>query len=84
MKLKKLLKRLNFFDAHAGQLKESEEGLSKVIKKLQQKEAMLKAEISSETDDDERELLQQELSVIVSQIRKGAELLARIREKPEA
>jgi len=83
MKLKKLLKRLNFFDAHAGQLKESEEGLSKVMKKLQEKEAQLRKAISLETDEEERELLLQELNICVSQGRKGGELLVKIRAQAE-
>ena len=83
MKLKKLLKRLNFFDSHAGHLKESEEGLSKVIKKLQEKEAQLRKTISLEADEEERELLLQELNICVSQGRKGSELLVRIRAQAE-
>jgi len=79
MKLKKLLKRLNFFDAHALQQRESEEGLSKVINKLQEKERKLRVTISLERDEEERELLQQELSIVVSQIRKGVALLAKAR-----
>ncbi|NWF36855.1 hypothetical protein [Mariprofundus sp. KV] len=84
MTLKKLLTRLNFFDTHALQQRESEEGLSKVIEKLQEKERQLRVTISLERDEEERELLQQELSIVVSQTRKGTELLARIREEGDS
>ena len=83
MNLKKLLKRLNFFDSHAGQLKESEEGLRKVIKKLQKKEAQLREEMNLETDEEERELLKQELNICVSQLSKGSELLVKASAQAE-
>ncbi len=82
MEFNKLLKKLkSYMDADAEQLQQEDEGLSKVLKKLKKKENHLKELIASETDADEREILEQELNVIHSQRKKGIELLARVREE---
>ncbi len=78
MKLKTLLKQLKYFYSDRELFQSQEEGLSSVMKKLKKKEVKLMLQISSEADDEERELLEQELSVVHLQARKGNELLARM------
>ncbi|ATX81500.1 hypothetical protein Ga0123462_0630 [Mariprofundus ferrinatatus] len=79
---KKLLKKLKtYLNAEADQLQQEDEGLSKVLKKLKKKENHLKELIASETDADEREMLEQELDVVHSQRKKGITLLSTVRER---
>jgi hypothetical protein len=81
MNFNKLLKKLkSYMDADTEQLQQEDEGLSKVLKKLKKKENLLKEEIAAETDDEERELMEQELKVIHSQRKKGIELLSSLRK----
>ncbi|ATX81502.1 hypothetical protein Ga0123462_0632 [Mariprofundus ferrinatatus] len=81
MKLKKLLKQLeSLFDADRERLQEKEKGLVRVLKNLEERERKLEVKISAEIDDEERELLGQELSIVQLQRQKGALLLTRIRE----
>jgi predicted nucleic acid-binding Zn-ribbon protein len=82
MKFDKLLKKLkSYMNAEAEQLQQEDEGLSKVLNKLKKKEKHLKELIATESDADEREMLEQELNVIHSQRKKGIKLLARVREE---
>jgi len=84
MKLKKLLKRLNaYFDDSSEQKLQTDEGLSKVLKKLKKKEENLKLLVAEESGDGEREMLEQELKIVHSQRKKGIELLSNLR-KPES
>ena len=69
MKFNKLLKKLkSYMDADVEQLQQKDEGLSKVLKKLKKKENHLKELIASEADADEREMLEQELNVVVIRV----------------
>ncbi|MFQ5355242.1 MAG: hypothetical protein ACE5DY_01910 [Mariprofundaceae bacterium] len=82
MEFKKLMKRLkSYLDTDAKQIRQEDEGLSKVLKKLKQEENQLKEQISAVTDHEERELLEQELKVAHSQRKKGIALLARVRKR---
>ncbi len=81
MKFNKLMKKLkSYLDADADQIQQEDEGLSKVLKKLKQKELLLKEEIDAETNDEDREQLEQELKVVHSQRKKGIELLSSLRK----
>ncbi|MES0372078.1 MAG: hypothetical protein ABUK11_07335 [Mariprofundaceae bacterium] len=81
MKFNKLLKKLkSYLDADAELIQQEDEGLSKVLKKLKQKENLLKEEIAVETNDEERELMEQELNIVHSQRKKGIELLSNLRK----
>lgn len=81
MKFNKLMKKLkSYLDADADQLQQEDEGLSKVLKKLKKKENLLKEEIAAESNDEEREQMEQELKVIHSQRKKGIELLSSLRK----
>jgi len=79
---KKLLKKLkSYMNAEAEQLRQEDDGLSKVLKKLKKKEKHLKALIAAERDKDDREMLEQELQVVHSQRKKGITLLSSVRKK---
>jgi len=79
---KKLLKKLkSYLDSDAEHLRQKDEGLSKVLKKLKKKESHLKELIAAESDENEREMLEQELNVVHSQRQKGITLLATVRKK---
>ena len=85
MKLKKLLKKLNaYFDQTAEQKLQTDEGLSKVLKKLKRKEQQLQSALEQECNAEESELLEQELQIVHSQRKKGIALLSEIRKKNEA
>jgi len=78
---KKLLKKLkSYMDADAEKLREEDDGLTKVLKKLKKKEQHLKTLISAEKDKDDREMLEQELKVVHSQRKKGVKLLSSLRK----
>ncbi len=82
MKFKKLMKKLkSYLDKDAEQLQKEDEGLSKVLKKLKREEHGIKKKIASETDDEDRDQLQQELKIVHSQRKKGITLLAKLRKK---
>jgi len=82
---KKLLKKLkSYLDVDSEQLQQEDEGLSKVLKKLKKKEQHLKALITNEENDEEREMLQQELNVVHSQRKKGIALLSGMRKKEDS
>jgi len=81
-KIKKSLNKLKaYMDADAEQLRNEDDGLSKVLKKLKKKERCLKELIATEKDQEEHEMLEQELKVIHSQRKKGIELLATVRKE---
>jgi len=81
----KLLKKLkSYLDADAGELQKEDEGLSKVLKRLKEKEEHLKLLVAAEMDKEEREILEQELSIVHSQRRKGIELLSSLRKRGES
>ena len=78
---KKLLKKLkSYLDEDAEKLREEDDGLTKVLKKLKKKEQHLKTLISAEKDNDDREMLEQELKVVHSQRKKGVKLLSSLRK----
>ena len=79
---KKLLKKLKaYMNADAENLKQQDEGLSKVLKKLKKKEKHLKRLIAAMADGEEREMLEQELKVVHSQRKKGIALLSSLRKR---
>ena len=82
MGVKKLLKKLKgYLDKDAELLNKEDEGLSKVLKKLKQKEKKIKKIMALETDEDELELLGLSLKVVHSQRKKGIKLLSSLRKK---
>lgn len=82
MKIKKLLKRLSsYLDQSNDQLREQDDGLSKVLKKLKKKQTIIVEQIASEMNDVKREKLEQNLKIVRSQRKKGIALLSEIREK---
>ena len=68
----------SFFNGDKNQLLNEMDSLSTVLNKLEEKEIKLKTMIATETDYEEIEFLEQELSVIHSQHKKGRALLASI------
>jgi len=81
MKLKHLMKKIkSYLDADAEQLQQDDEGLAKVLKKLKQKEKLLRETITVERNEDERELMEQELIIVHSQRKKGIGLLSQLRK----
>jgi len=82
MKIKKLLKRLSsYLDQSNDQLREQDDGLSKVLKKLKKKQTIIIEQIASEMNDAKRKKLEQNLKIVRSQRKKGIALLSEIREK---
>ncbi|MDT8376219.1 MAG: hypothetical protein RQ867_05690 [Mariprofundaceae bacterium] len=81
MKLKKLLKKLAaYFDEPRNRQLQTDEGLSRVLKKLKRKEQKLQAAVEQERNAEERELLEQELKIVHSQREKGISLLSETRK----
>jgi len=79
MELRNLLTRYKFLHSNGEHLQQLQEGLSKIISRLKQKDDRLKQRIRVETDTEELEMLEQELDIVHFQTRKGIELLSRMR-----
>ncbi len=80
MEFNDLLKKLkSYLDTE--QLQSEDEGLSMVLKKLKKAELGLKELIACETEEEEREQMEQELNIVHSQRKKGIELLAKVRKE---
>jgi len=82
MDFKMLLKKLKpYLDADADDLRQKDESLSRVLKKLKREELKLKEMVAAEVDSEERELLEQQMNIVHSQRKKGIALLASVREE---
>lgn len=68
-------------DQSNDQLREQDDGLSKVLKKLKKKQTIIIEQIASEMNDAKRKKLEQNLKIVRSQRKKGIALLSEIREK---
>lgn len=80
MTLKRLLKKLGDY-LHEDKHKAGEklDGLCRVLKKLKAKEMKLQQDIDAEKDDEERRVLEQELTIVHGQREKGIALLSDLR-----
>jgi len=82
MKLKKLLNKLNaYFNQSVEQTLQTDEGLSKVLKKLKKKELKLQEQLDQERNPEVREIIEQELKIVHRQRQKGIELLSELRNR---
>lgn len=79
MKKKKLLKKLQaFFDWDERKKKAHVEDLIKILKKLKAKEQKISAKLLEASDIEQRKNLQQELSIIDAQRKKGIQLIRKL------
>ncbi len=76
MKQKKLLDRLRvFFDSDERERQQQIDDISAVLKKLKKRERKLKERLSKEEDEQVRSRLEQDISVIYAQRKKGVKIL---------
>jgi predicted metal-dependent enzyme (double-stranded beta helix superfamily) len=73
---KKLLEKLRaFFDQDAQDREANLEDLKEVLKKLKKKEKQLKAECEAEADEERKQVICKEVSILHAQRKKGLRLL---------
>ncbi len=82
MKTPKLLKQVQkFLDSSKKKQCEHRDSIKSILKKLKKKQRLLKAKLAKERNGNERKKIQQDLTIIFAQRKKGLKVLKKIRDR---